>query len=257
MALVGDTFEVKNRGKVMGGMAMATTLGGTMGPLFGGFFADINWRLGFLVVSALTLSLALVALLILPGGKGTGMEGLGRIGETLKNLGVWTVGILGFILFFSRIGMYTYIADMLTQSGSGVQAGGILSLAGFGGLMAGPSAGYLTDRLGRKRALYLGLVLSTTSLFAFIPSSTYALPLLMFFMGFSVTHAFTPLNTMAIEIEPRYRATVASVYGSIRFLGFAFGPPLAYPLYVAFSVPGVAAAGALALLLSLLLAKLL
>jgi len=45
---------------------------------------------------------------------------------------------------------------------------------------------------------------------------------------------------MAVEVYPKYRAATTSIYGSMRFLGYALGPILAYPLYVVGLIGGIA-----------------
>jgi ACDE family multidrug resistance protein len=262
MALVGDIFRREIRGKIMGGMAISTTLGGTLGPLFGGYFADLEWRFGFVIVGGMSFTLALLASSVLShagqrNDKGVRPDILKVIKENLMRSVVIVVGLLGFILFYARISVYTYLADLLTlepYSLSGGIVGSYLSLAGLGGLAAGFVAGYLADRIGRKRAMLIGLSASLIVLGSYIMPIWYELlPFLLFLMGFSITHSFTPLNTIAIEIDPNYRATIASIYGSMRFLGYAFGPMLAYPLYAHFSLNGVIISSIAAIVIGLML----
>lgn len=261
MALVGDIFKREIRGRIMGGMAISTTLGGTLGPLFGGFFADMGWRLGFVIVGGMSFTLALLASTVLSSigqrDERARPEILKVIKKNLTRSAVIVVGLLGFILFYARISVYTYLADLLTLEPYGLSGGIVgsyLSLAGLGGLVAGFVAGYLADRVGRRRAMIVGLSASFIALAAYIMPMWYQLlPFLLFLTGFSITHSFTPLNTIAIEIDPNYRATIASIYGSMRFLGYAFGPVLAYPLYVHLSLNGVIMSSMVAIALGLAL----
>ncbi len=55
MALIGDMFPGEIRGRIMGFVAISTTLGGTLGPLFGGMLSPINWRLGFVTIAVMAL----------------------------------------------------------------------------------------------------------------------------------------------------------------------------------------------------------
>ncbi len=50
MAIIGDVFSYKERGRIMGGYGASTTAGIASGPLVGGFFALIDWRLVFLML---------------------------------------------------------------------------------------------------------------------------------------------------------------------------------------------------------------
>lgn len=66
MATVGDIFERSFRGRVIGGMAVAITLGATLGPLIGVFLAGVNWRIGFAILLVLGIFIALLALAVIP-----------------------------------------------------------------------------------------------------------------------------------------------------------------------------------------------
>lgn len=260
MAMVGDTFSKEKRGKVMGMMAAATTLGTTAGPLIGGYLATVDWRLGFLAAFLLASSMASASLMVLSA------DGLsrGRVGDALRvflevagKRRVMAVGLLGFTLFYARISLYTYLSDTLVsqpyQVGEEV-VGSLLALAGVGGLVGGFSAGYLTDRVGREAAAALGFSsASITMLLYLFPSWFDLLPLLLFFTGFTVTHAFTSVNTMAVEAEAKYRATATSIYGFTRFLGYAAAPIISYPIYLSGSIQLVASASFVSMLIALII----
>ena len=259
MALVGDLFRREIRGKIMGGMAISTTLGGALGPLFGGFFSDINWRLGFTVLGVMSIAFTLLAPLAIPSisPSSTKFNFLKIVKESFLQPMVLTIGFLGFMLFYVRVGVYTYLADLLSLDPynlSGGVIGSYFSLAGIGGLIAGFSAGYFTDKIGRLRTMIAGFSMLLIVLSAYVAPMWYQLlPFLLFFTGFSSTHVFTPLNTIAVEINPRYRATIASVYGFMRFLGYALGPMIAYPLYIYLSLNGVVLSAIAVIILSLTL----
>lgn len=52
--------------------------------------------------------------------------------------------------------------------------------------------------------------------------------------------AFTLVNTMAVEVDPEHRAIATSIYGFMRFMGYALGPVLTYPFYLVSLLSGVA-----------------
>ncbi len=251
MAMVGDFFSKEIRGKIMGGVAVSTTLGATLGPLIGGFFANFDWRLGFIALALATALTTLFAFIVIPSNQKQPVIGRSGEGEALKILWevltrkeVLGVGLLGFILFFIRISVYTYLSDILTLKPYNLPShiiGGLLALAGFGGLVAGLISGYLTDKIGRRKTAILGFLMVLIVLCFYLTVGWYMiLPFLLFAMGFSITTAFTPINTMAVEVYPKYRAATTSIYGSMRFLGYALGPILAYPLYVVGLIGGIA-----------------
>jgi len=72
-------------------------------------------------------------------------------------------------------------------------------------------------------------------------------------MGFITTLSFTPLNTLAVEIDPKLRGTISSIYGSFRFVGYALGPVAPYPIFVLYGLNGVVIVDILLVSLSFLL----
>ena len=246
MALVGDFFEVRKRGKVMGFGALATTLGSTLGPLVGGYLGLINWRLIFIPTGVIG-GTVLVTTLFLPREKeqrrGISSDLLPMITSCLANPAVLTIGFLGMLLFFTRMSIYTFLSNTVLYPPYNLSSdmwGFYISLAGFGGMIASLLAGYLTDAWGRKK-----LVISAFSLLFLIlmlyqlPNWYLILPILLFLLGSVSTLAMTPLNTLSVEINPRMRGSAAAIYGFLRFLGYALGPILPYPLYIVYGFESI------------------
>ncbi|RLG87223.1 MAG: hypothetical protein DRO15_05190, partial [Thermoprotei archaeon] len=145
MALVGDVFPKDMRGRIMGLASIATTLGTTLGPLFGGYISSTSWRLGFILLSFLALCFGLLFQLVLKE-EGITYE-LERFKSTLSllsrsffNQRVLILSFLGFAVFFIHIGLFTYLSDTLTLPPYEYRDDVIaqyLSIAGLGGLLAG------------------------------------------------------------------------------------------------------------------------
>lgn len=238
MALVGDMFPGEVRGRIMGLVSISVTLGGALDPLFGGIVSSVNWRLGFAATGAMALAFGALLYLVLEKEvrRKSGFSGaLILLRSSLLDLRILIISFLGFVIFFVRIGLFTYLSDLLSlppyEYGDEV-IGGYLSLSGFGGLLAGILAGYLTDRAGRWRTALIGYAALTAMLAAFMGDSWIGyLPTLLFLLGVSFTTASTALNTMIVEVAPERRATASSIYGSLRFLGYALAPTLLYPSY--------------------------
>jgi len=246
MALVGDVFEADVRGKIMGFGALSTTLGATLGPLVGGFIGLIYWRYVFLVMLLFGLILLSLVYFFLPevdfersGGK--------EIFTTLKygifNFSVILIGFMGLALFFTRLSIYTFLSNIVLYSPYNLPSdlwGFYLFAAGLGGVAASLISGFLTDFVGRRKVVLIGFLSLDfiISLYLLIDWFRY-LPLLLFTMGFIITFSFTPLNTLAVEIDPKLRGTISSIYGSFRFIGYALGPVAPYPVFVLYGFRGV------------------
>lgn len=238
MATVGDIYSREIRGRVMGLMAVSVTLGSSFGPLAGGYFASVNWRIGYFLLAFISGSCLLLLQILLSrtfraGGSVSFV--LSQVKSILFNLNVILLCILGFILFFSRISFYTYFSDYLSLPPFNLNSeviGMYLSTAGIGGIVSGFVTGYLTDKIGRRITCMFGFTLYIFMLSLFFTSFWYNYVLfIMFLMGFASTMTFTPINTLVIEVSPGNRGIVTSIYGFVRFLGYASAPIMAYPLY--------------------------
>ncbi len=152
-------------------------------------------------------------------------EGLRRIGglkealtllsSSIVDLEVLVLSFMGFTAFFVRIGVFTYLSDILTlppyEYGNDVIAG-YLSLSGLGGLLAGEIAGYLTDKVGRWRTALMGFATLALVLAAFMSDHWIDyLAILLLFQGIFSTTATTALNTMIMEVDPARRATASPI----------------------------------------------
>ncbi len=249
MAVAGEAFPGEVRGRIMGVLSTASTLGVTLGPVAGGFFSAVSWRLGFASTSVLAVIAAILVAVALPAtGQGSASPGRGEafnvVGQAIKHHGVLAVSLSALLVFAARTGLLTYLSDLLSLPPYGLsepEIGGLLMLVGLGGIAAGPLWGLLTDKLGRSVSLYLALGMQVPVLVAFVMGSWYRLlPVLLVLYGFAMAASTVSLVTLAVEALPRLRATASSLYGSFRFLGYAIAPPLFYETYIGSSITGVA-----------------
>ena len=260
MALVGDVFEAEVRGRVMGFGALLTTLGATLGPLVGGFMGLIYWRYVFLVMLLFGLILFILIYFFLPEQNLTHFdrkEAFGILKYGIFNFLVILIGFMGLTLFFTRLSIYTFLSNIVLYPPYNLPSnvwGTYLFTAGLGGVIASIISGFLTDFIGRRKVVLIGFLSLDflTSLYLFINWFTY-LPILLFAMGFIATLSFTPLNTLAVEIDPKLRGTISSIYGSFRFVGYALGPVAPYPIFVLYGLNGVVIVDILLVSLSFLL----
>jgi len=260
MATIGDIYPREIRGRIMGLMAISTTLGGSFGPLVGGYFALVNWRIGYFLLAFLSgLYFFLLQFLLPKGSKSSRKVGvmLNQVKSIVFNFNVIMLCLLGFILFFSRISFYTYFSDYLSMPplnlGSDV-IGMYISATGVGGIISGFIAGYLIDRIGRRITGLLGFVFYILILSLFFTPIWYTcIFVIMLLMGFASTMVFTSINTLVVEISPENRGIVTSIYGFIRFLGYALAPIIAYPIYKYALIHGVLMLSISALVLGLII----
>jgi MFS family permease len=67
--------------------------------------------------------------------------------------------MIGLLVFFGNIALMTFLSDTLKISVSEDEIGILLSTFGFAGIATAPIAGYLTDFIGRKKMLLIGLTI--------------------------------------------------------------------------------------------------
>ena len=247
MALIGDIVEPRRLGRAMGGFSMAVTAGVALGPLVGGYMASIHWAYAFILLGLMALLLIPLILAVEVFKRSSTPRAFTvwrGFFKALRNKVVLTSGAIGFLAFVVRMGVYTYVTDALGKpphEWSTDHIGLLLSLAGFAGLGAGLLAGYLTDKLGRLQTAFVGLAtLFTTFAMLALPSWPLLMPVIMVMLGFGGTTTFTPLSTLAVEVEPQFRGAASSVYGFLRFMGYALGPPILLAPYAYLGVGGVA-----------------
>ncbi|MFZ2071087.1 MAG: MFS transporter [Halobacteriota archaeon] len=242
MAIIGDVFSYKERGRIMGGYGASTTAGTALGPLAGGFLAIIDWRLVFLMLFIFSGLLGSVYLFSFDASKGVGelKDILRKIGGVLKNKDVLPLCMIGLLVFFGNIATMTFLSDALTISVSEDKIGILLSTFGFAGIATAPIAGYLTDFIGRKRTLLSGLIIMLTAFLIFLLVNSYrAFFIPLSIMGIGSTTAFTSLNTVIVECMPESRGATSSIYNSIRFLGYGLAPVATLPVYLVYGLQGI------------------
>ena len=129
--------------------------------------------------------------------------------------------------------------NLLTE-GDYYARGILLSTFGFVGIATAPIAGYLTDFIGRKKTLLIGLIIMLTAFLIFMHVNTYrALFIPLAIMGIGSTTVFTSLNTMIVECIPESRGAASSIYNSFRFLGYGLSPVATLPVYLVYGLDGI------------------
>ncbi|MCK5347187.1 MAG: MFS transporter [Candidatus Heimdallarchaeota archaeon] len=189
-ALVSDLYPSSQRTKIIGGLQSIGGMGGIVGVLLGGFLYDFNgaqfegwgFREGWLFyIAAGVIFLSILPILsVAQGGKSPTINSDGsqvhdEIPEDLKNLSISLSKIfLIFIiaLFILNIGRNS-IAIILSQyfslnSGFNVNSqvlDYIMNMRSVAVIITGLLAGSLSNRIGHRKALIFGVIISIASLF--------------------------------------------------------------------------------------------
>lgn len=125
----------------------------------------------------------------------------------------------------SFVGMFLALYLRERHGFDEAQAGWVVGLWGFGGVLAAPVGGALTDRIGRRATMLLGLVLGGLSVVAIAVAQGGVLLATLSFVGGATQQLYFPASSAAIaDVVPP--ADRPRAYGHVYWasnLGFAFG----------------------------------
>ena len=240
-AYIGDHVPYNHRSRIVGLLEMSwagCTLAGI--PLIGILIRYVNWHAPFLAMGALGLIGFAAIAVVLPPDRPT--HGRGSRFSTLviswRSLGHQqsAMGAIGFAFFVSiaNDNLFVVYGAWLEQSFqlSPVAIGLSTIAIGIAELNGEMSTAFFSDRIGLKRAVLGGMVLSTLS-YGMLPlAGNRLVPALMILFLIFLFFEYTYVSFMALstELAPEARATmVAGVYvsgGIGRILGALVGIPV-------------------------------
>jgi MFS family permease len=235
-AYVADLASA-NRGTRLGLFSAANDAGAALGPLAGGFilFWSASYDAVYLTVAALGI-LALVATLVLPApaaaphapDEGSRAERFRRgLGEVLRTppvliaAGVEAAMYVGFGAFLGFLPLYAE-AQGLNEAA----VGAVLAAQVVVAIAAKPLTGRVSDRIGRKPVIVLGLIACAAALPLVFRSEALG-PLLAWaaLLGIGVALVTPATNALVADLVKAKRLGAAmGVFGTIWDVGEAAGP---------------------------------
>lgn len=247
VSYVGDYFPYGRRGWatgwVMSGAAFGQIAGIPLGVLLAGAFGFRAPFYLFAVTMALT---AILTWLKVPQPNVKRTEG--RLTVRRAIAGYWNLmrqreisaAAAAYFMMFLGVSFYVVYFPTWLEHDLGATAGGIAMLFLVGGIanvIAGPQAGRLSDRIGRRRIVILSSVgLSTTMLLTTLLVRQFWMAYPLFFMVMILVamrvSPFSALLTALVGDERR--GSLLSLTVALGQLGFAFGGAVAGPLFSEF-----------------------
>jgi MFS transporter, ACDE family, multidrug resistance protein len=239
MALTGDLFKGGEQSKVLGLVEASNGFGKVISPIIGSLLALLFWYAAFFAFPVFCLISVLFTIFFIkekkskkePPPVGKYVKGLVSV---FKTEGRWLFAayLTGATCLFTLFGILFYISDILEKDYQidGVLKGSILAIP----LLVMTITSYITgSKIGKKMKLMktliiLGLLLMTTSFASLI----FFKKLVPFFAVLAVSSVGTGLVLPCINsfitgsVPTDRRGFVTSLYGSVRFLGVAIGPPV-------------------------------
>ncbi len=238
LAVLGDMTPPNERGKVMGYFGAFTTAGIATGPMIAGFLTPYDWRWMFVLVAVLAIIVNFWIRFACPATR-PDPEALkhlrSNVRTTVSSKGVATLCLLGFLTFLCYMGAIGFLSDHLSippLSFDERSIGLLVGMSGVAGMFAAPLGGRLVDAKGRTFTASIGFAVVGLAMgFLYFSSdwAQFAASLLVF--GTGTAFIWASLLTITVEIIPRLKGTVSSVFNSSRFFGYSLAPLVFAPIY--------------------------
>ncbi|KXS42154.1 MAG: major facilitator superfamily protein [Candidatus Frackibacter sp. T328-2] len=238
MALVGDIFTSNQRSEALGIIESANGLGKILSPILGAAIALISWYALFFSYAFLAIPIT-AAIWFLAEEPEDNIkqqsinEYLGNIKEIFKKRGVSLLFSLlgGMVVLFLLFGVLSYLSDILETryNVKGLIKGLVIAIPiSFMSTTSYFTGVYLKNK-GKyfKHALALGLTINAIilTLLPFI-RNLYLYISILSLLGVGSGLILPSVNTLVTSSAPsEERGGITSLYGSVRFIGVAFGPP--------------------------------
>lgn len=239
MALAGDLFKGGEQSRVLGIIEASNGLGKVLSPILGSIFGLIIWYSVFFAYPALCLIAVLLTLFFV---KETGYRldpppfrkyahGLLSV---FKHEGRWLfiTYLAGGTCLFTLFGILFFLSDILEDQHhiEGILKGLILAIP----LLVMVTTSYITgSKIGKnlekmKRLMIIGFALMTLSygLLVFF-DQLFIFLLILSLSSIGAGLVLPCINSLITgSVGKERRGFVTSLYGSVRFIGVAIGPPL-------------------------------
>ena len=254
-AYIADSVSASERGKAMGYMGMATSVGIMFGPAIGGFLKALyGIQLPFIICGVLTGSMSLFIKFMLeetvtcdydvtePRDTALIHRTVGWIAQDYREIRqnvyaktLFGVMVAGFIFNFA----YALIEPLLpifaeeSLNASATQVGLAFTLAGTVGVIVRPLAGSLADSIGRKKPIVVGSLYSGLMM---LPMTIITTPAQMIYVlgARAVGWALVDPATLALLTDTcseHNRGKIFGLYQLSTGLGWMMGPLIGGILY--------------------------
>ncbi|MBI2915142.1 MAG: MFS transporter [Firmicutes bacterium] len=236
MALAGDIFQTGERTKALGVLEGANGVGKVTSPIIGSLTAVVLWYAPFFVYAVLAIPAAVFVWLgvkeprVARATKGVGSY-LQEIGSLFlkKWKGLTTSLLAGFLDLFLLFGVLFFLAEILDRrfEVSALVRGLVLAVPVLAISVTSVISGTYLQKKGFSKLIPTGLLVVAGALL-FLPQ--VGRPVVFFAavasMGVGIGLSLSSLNTLITSsVAEEQRGIITCIYGGVRFLGAAVGPP--------------------------------
>lgn len=240
MAVVGDLFKGSARSQALGINEAGNAFGKVVSPIVGAAVAAIAWYLIFFIFPVLCVPVAAAVWWLVPAPKKKAKKQSLRsyvksLSSVFREEGRWlaVTYLCGAAGLFTLFGLLFDLSELLESSYQvvGIRKGLILAIPLLTLCTVALGAGAMIKRRKRlmKWSIVGGFCIVTASLVVtpLTGRSPWWLVGLASVSAFGIACALPSLNTLITSaVGSERRGVVTSLYGSVRFLGVAAGPPV-------------------------------
>ena len=236
LALLGDRFEDSEMGEKIGYAIGAMAVGGIAGPLLGGVLSDaVGYRAPFYAIAAACLAGGVAALFLKEdrGARRASVPAWRMLKTVLGNRMIMLACLITLItttgLGLLEPTLPIYLKDHFAMSRT--QIGILFGVTMFMYAAASPVSGKLSDRIGRRDPILMGLIATAVVaplIVAF--KNVAAVYLFMGILGVTLTFLETPSIPLITDAMPKdggeefHYGTAFGLLNVFWSLGYALGP---------------------------------
>ncbi|OPX88527.1 MAG: Bacillibactin exporter [Pelotomaculum sp. PtaB.Bin104] len=239
MALCSDLYQGRERSRSLGAIESSNGLGKVVSPVLGAAIGMITWYAAFVFFPAIVIPVVIgMWLLVKEPEAGRTQQ---KLSEYLKSVVtifknkaklLLSSYLAGAVVLMVLFGVLFYLSEYLEQQFGldGVKKGLVLAIPVLFMSATSFATGFIIKKKKTlmKALVVAGLAIMTAAL-AFLP---LAGGVILYFVAISIVGIGTGMtlpclnNLITSAASKEERGMITSLYGSVRFFGVAFGPPL-------------------------------
>jgi MFS transporter, DHA1 family, multidrug resistance protein len=239
MAYIADITSYEERGKGMGMLGAAMSLGFMVGPGFGGFLAKVNLTFPFFLAAAISLVAAIVTIFLLPSVKPapvtTKRENIFKQLARSVKVEYFVLLIIIFTFSFGIANFQSTLALLLADkfNYSSVDIAIVLTVGGFVGVLLQM---FIVDKLfkrfGEMKVILVNLLLAAgTMLLIVYISGFFVILTVATLFSIGTTFIRPAVNTLVSKFAGREQGFASGMNNAYMSLGNMIGPAIAGSLF--------------------------
>ncbi len=241
MAYAADISSKEERGKVMGWIGAAISLGFMIGPGIGGFLSNVSIHFPFYFAGGASIIAGIISFLVLPAVKPVISEMATANDNLIKQLAhsfKTSYFVLLIVVFVFSFGLANYQATLTMYLTYQFQytpsdIAMVMTFAGFVGVIVqGFAINKLFTMFGEMKIILFGLLVAAISLYGLLFVSNYYLILFVTTLFATATTLIRPaVNTLISKTAGHEQGFAAGMNNAYMSLGNMIGPALAGILF--------------------------